>query len=554
MAIDQAHEQANAVIKTDGGAIGITEDPSALRRWMVAGPEVSHLVAQYEAASEAKETSEHASHHEQTQRAQKVFLERVKNLSHVMTDMGNPFQEDSRDLLSLDTKDIAHASAAELIATHYEKGRARFQEFLKGMEGENVSKFYEPIKKNQIDFFRQEPVSADSSKEKIMKKDCQLFSKLFISCQNRECDLNEFFRHENHPFPAALSDGGKLHTCQKSQLAAILETLVKIPDMGPEADCIIIDGSALVNSLPPRTSKTFEDYAALDVLPTIQAYSTKYKRTDIVFDVYRPSSLKSETRSKRGRGVRRRVMSTSKVPSNWWNFLRDSDNKTEIFNFLADKITQMSATNIIIVTKEEDAASNHLISLAKMAPCSHEEADTRIFVHARQAVEEGCKSILIKANDTDVLVIAKSKGILFFHAFTGCDVVSAFCGRGKKTAWQTWDICDEASDVFSKLSQYPPTIDDADMKILENFVVMMYERSSTADGVDNARLDMFARKQRPYEAIPPTQAALLQHYSPAACRPAPPFLPTTWSVAPGSAGMLPCSMLPGFTSSLPALQ
>ena len=45
MAIDQAHEQANAVIKGDGGAIEITEDPSALRRWMVAGPAVSQLVA-----------------------------------------------------------------------------------------------------------------------------------------------------------------------------------------------------------------------------------------------------------------------------------------------------------------------------------------------------------------------------------------------------------------------------------------------------------------------------------------------------------------------------
>jgi len=32
MAIDQAHEQANAVIKGDGGAVGITEDPSELRR------------------------------------------------------------------------------------------------------------------------------------------------------------------------------------------------------------------------------------------------------------------------------------------------------------------------------------------------------------------------------------------------------------------------------------------------------------------------------------------------------------------------------------------
>ena len=48
IAIDQAHEQNNAVIKDDGGAIGLTEDPTALWRWMIAGPEVSRLVACYE--------------------------------------------------------------------------------------------------------------------------------------------------------------------------------------------------------------------------------------------------------------------------------------------------------------------------------------------------------------------------------------------------------------------------------------------------------------------------------------------------------------------------
>ena len=35
---------------------------------------------------------------------------------------------------------------------------------------------------------------------------------------------------------------------------------------------------------------------------------------------------------------------------------------------------------------------------------------------------------------------------------------------------------------------------------LEKFVTMMYDRSSTAEGVDNAKLDMFARKQRTYKA------------------------------------------------------
>ena len=131
---------------------------------------------------------------------------------------------------------------------------------------------------------------------KQTEDDCQPFTELFISCQSRECDLYDLFRHESHPFPAALSDGGNLHTCQKSQIAAVLESHVTLPDNEPYADVIIIDGSAVVNILPPRTSKTFQEYASLDVLPTIRANSIKYERTGIVFDVYRPPSLKAKSR------------------------------------------------------------------------------------------------------------------------------------------------------------------------------------------------------------------------------------------------------------------
>ena len=107
--------------------------------------------------------------------------------------------------------------------------------------------------------------------------------------------------------------------------------------------------------------------------------------------------------------------------------------------------------------------------------------------------------------------LANTRQILFFHAFTGCYVVSAFRGKGKKSAWLAWDAYTEVSDVIAKLSQYPLTVDDEDLQILGKFVVIIYYRSSTAKGVDDARLDMFARKQKPYEAIPPTRGALLQH-------------------------------------------
>ena len=38
-----------------------------------------------------------------------------------------------------------------------------------------------------------------------------------------------------------------------------------------------------------------------------------------------------------------------------------------------------------------------------------------------------------------------------FYAFTGCDTFSAFCGRGKKTAWNTWKTHPEVTEVFEEL-------------------------------------------------------------------------------------------------------
>uniref|UniRef100_H3A078 Uncharacterized protein n=1 Tax=Latimeria chalumnae TaxID=7897 RepID=H3A078_LATCH len=295
LTIDQAHEHNDAVVKGDGGAISLTEDPSALRKWQVAtGPGESHLVVDYEAVSGTKDAMKTSSHHEQTEATQRTFFENV-------------------------------------------------------------------------------------------------------------------------------------------------------------------------NILPLHTSKTFDDYTREDILPKLESYCTKYKRTDIVFDVFWQSSLK---RSKWGKGIRRRATETSKIPTNWWSFLHDDNNKIELFYFLADKIAET-----VIMTKGENIISNQMICLEDMAPCTHEEADTCIFIHARHATMEGNKVLMIDANGTGVVVIAisvlaslkelglekmwiafgqgkipihdivstigpvKASGIPFFHAFSGCDVVSAFHGKGKKSAW-----------------------------------------------------------------------------------------------------------------------
>ena len=79
---------------------------------MIAGPQVSHIVAQYAAASEATDGAKQTSHHERTEGAQKVLLENVYKLFQSFIGICNTFQEDSSDLLSPYTTVISPPSVA----------------------------------------------------------------------------------------------------------------------------------------------------------------------------------------------------------------------------------------------------------------------------------------------------------------------------------------------------------------------------------------------------------------------------------------------------------
>ena len=70
---------------------------------MVAGPEVSRVVAAYETMSCVKDASITTEHHDQNASTQTTFVEKVGALERVLKEMGNPFQEETADLLVLET-------------------------------------------------------------------------------------------------------------------------------------------------------------------------------------------------------------------------------------------------------------------------------------------------------------------------------------------------------------------------------------------------------------------------------------------------------------------
>ena len=84
-------------------------------------------------------------------------------------------------------------------------------------------------------------------------------------------------------------------------------------------------------------------------------------------------------------------------------------------------------------------------------------------------------------------------------------MVKQSCLPGKR------GTCDEVSDVFTQLSKYLVILDDEALETFEKCVVIMYDRSSFATEVNDAWLELYAHKQRSFDSIPPTQAALLQY-------------------------------------------
>ena len=71
---------------------------------------------------------------------------------------------------------------------------------------------------------------------------------------------------------------------------------------------------------------------------------------------------------------------------------------------------------------------------------------------------------------------------------------------------------DSVTETFEALSAFPDQ--DALIRLrpqIERFVILLYDRSSECFEVDKARKDLFTRKGRAIENIPPSSAALIQH-------------------------------------------
>ena len=118
------------MIKGDGGTVGLTEDASALRKWMVSGTEISHLIEQFEYDNRVKADFRH---HKETEANQTSFLTNVKQLTRTLDELGSPFNEETKDLIILDSKEIVDIKVSESHGHLVKLGMEQYERFAKVM-------------------------------------------------------------------------------------------------------------------------------------------------------------------------------------------------------------------------------------------------------------------------------------------------------------------------------------------------------------------------------------------------------------------------------------
>ena len=284
MPLDQGHEQNNEIVKGSGGAVGLTENPDAFRRWMVAGPEQARLLLDFEAQNLEKETSVGKNqHHEQSLSCQKTFKTQVTSLSDTIAKMGNPFLDEYPELLVLDSRNCANEDVVNTVNTIEELGFVQYQKYVKDVILERSVSIHESIKKNNLPLFKTRTKFIPNSKQQTanLKSDCNLFGQLYIASMFR--GGNFFHMKIIHGLQLCLTMEDSIFQTKKSDL--LNQLIIRDPVQAPLFyNAKIFDGAAIVHALPTQQVSTFGEYADYVFIRWIEQQLQNCNRVDIVWD------------------------------------------------------------------------------------------------------------------------------------------------------------------------------------------------------------------------------------------------------------------------------
>ena len=148
-----------------GGAVGLTENPSAFRRWMVVGPEQIRLLSEFEDQFDIDAKEERPfSQHEQGLSTQETFKQQVNNLTATIKNMGNPFLDDCPELLALDSRNCFSENVISTVSKVEAIGTAKYREYVQNVIVERTVPIHQSIKRNSLTLLKQPQSKTNKAK------------------------------------------------------------------------------------------------------------------------------------------------------------------------------------------------------------------------------------------------------------------------------------------------------------------------------------------------------------------------------------------------------
>ena len=314
---------------------------------------------------------------------------------------------------------------------------------------------------------------------------------------------------------------------------------------------------SLVQKLNVGSNQTTFGSVANAILSMALHEGSQSSGIDVVFDTYRENSIKNAERSLRGevQGVQLANITAPQLVKQWRKFLSQMKNKTSLIRFVVEEWKTepymerlQHQGKVLYVTCEKKywkIFGDGTEEVQELSSCQ-EEADTRLLLHAAHAARAGYPAVIVTSEDTDVFILllafsssidaillqkcgsqtrtrlvdirrvaaAVGEGVcealIGLHAFTGCNTVSAFAGKGKVKALKMVKADDDAREVFCLLGQnweLPLSLSSQ----VEKFTCELY--SSGIIHVNDARYNLFCSKNGELEShqLPPCQDCLRKH-------------------------------------------
>lgn len=261
-------------------------------------------------------------------------------------ELGNPFMEDTGQLLDLDESLVMPQSVIDNMLKARGIGMKGYEEYLEKRISSQKEPFTATLSLTKVKVFKTASSQPQRKSDVAAYKDQQAkVTHLLLAAQSGRSINESVFSHECSLYPPSLTRKGQMHHGLKSE---ILDCIVpKEMESGrPATTAAVLDGAVLVQMLRPGSSVTIGQYFSNVFEPYILLWFERNDRVDVVWDIYTKTSLKSGTREQRGTGARRRVTLATKVPGNWAAFLRVDLNKQELFVELAKCLQNMTLNQV----------------------------------------------------------------------------------------------------------------------------------------------------------------------------------------------------------------